>query len=115
VTREMARPADWIDMMPVYVRLVDYTYRWIGGYLRQPRPRDTVYLLVGDHQPTANVSGEGVSWDVPVHVISSDPQLLQRFVEQGFVAGLEPPRTPLGGMHELTGMLLQAFGPVAPP
>ena len=59
VTREMARPVDWIDMMPVYARLVDYTDRWIGGYLRQPRPRDTVYVLVGDHQPTANVSGEG--------------------------------------------------------
>ena len=115
VRREMARPVDWIDMMPVYVRLVDYTYRWIGGYLRQPRPRDTVYVLVGDHQPTANVSGEGASWDVPVHVISSDPQLLQRFVEQGFVAGLEPPRAPLGGMHELTGMLLRAFGPVVLP
>jgi hypothetical protein len=72
-------------------------------------------LLVGDHQPTANVSGEGVSWDVPVHIISRDPQLLQRFIAQGFVAGLEPPRTPLGGMHELTAMLLRAFGPIAPP
>jgi hypothetical protein len=115
VTREMARPVDWIDMMPVYVRLVDYTYSWIGGYLRQPRPRDTVYLLVGDHQPTTNVSGEGVSWDVPVHVISSDSQLLQRFVAQGFTAGLEPPRASIGGMHELTAMMLVAFGPAGPP
>jgi hypothetical protein len=115
VTREMTRPVDWLDMMPVYVRLVDYTYRWIGGYLRQPRPRDTVYLLVGDHQPTANVSGEGASWDVPVHIISRDPQLLERFIAQGFTVGLEPPRTPLGGMHELTAMLLKAFEPAAPP
>ena len=115
VTREMARPIDWLDMMPVYVRLVDYTYRWIGGYLRLPPSRDTVYVLLGDHQPTANVSGEGASWDVPVHVISRDPQLLERFIAQGFAAGLEPPRTPLGGMHDLTAMLLQAFGPIAPP
>ncbi len=115
VTREMARPIDWLDMMPVYVRLVDYTYRWIGGYLRLPPSRDTVYVLLGDHQPTANVSGEGASWDVPVHIISRDPQLLERFIAQGFAAGLEPPRTPLGGMHDLTAMLLQAFGPIAPP
>jgi hypothetical protein len=115
VTREMARPVDWLDMMPVYVRLVDYTYRWFGGYLRQPQSRETVYVVLGDHQPTGNVSGEGASWDVPVHIISRDPQLLQRFVEQGFTAGLEPPRTPLGGMHELTAMLLQAFGPADPP
>ena len=49
-----------------------------------------------------------------MHIISRDPQLLERFVAQGFAAGLEPPRTPLGGMHELTAMLLRAFGPVAP-
>jgi hypothetical protein len=102
-------------MMPVYVRLVDYTYRWFGGYLRQPQPRETVYVVLGDHQPTGNVSGEGASWDVPVHIISRDPQLLQRFIEQGFTPGLEPPRAPLGGMHELTGMLLKAFGPAAGP
>ena len=113
--RALAVPVDWLDMLPAYLRLVEYTYRWIGGYLRQPPARDTVYVLLGDHQPTANVSGEGASWDVPVHIISSDPELLARFTAQGFAAGLEPPRTPLGGMHELTAMLLQAFGPVAPP
>jgi Sulfatase len=115
VSREMARPVDWLDMMPVYVRLVDYTYRWFGGYLRQPQSRETVYVVLGDHQPTGNVSGEGASWDVPVHIISRDPELLQRFVEQGFKPGLEPPRASLGGMHELTGMLLKAFGPAAAP
>ena len=112
--RALAVPVDWLDMTPAYLRLVEYTYRWIGGYLRLPPSRDTVYVLLGDHQPTANVSGEGASWDVPVHIISRDPQLLERFVAQGFAAGLEPPRTPLGGMHELTAMLLRAFGPVAP-
>jgi hypothetical protein len=113
--RALAVPVDWLDMTPAYLRLVEYTYRWIGGYLRLPPSRDTVYVLLGDHQPTANVSGEGASWDVPVHIVSRDPQLLERFVAQGFAAGLEPPRTPLGGMHELTAMLLRAFGPVAPP
>jgi hypothetical protein len=113
--RALAVPVDWLDMTPAYLRLVEYTYRWLGGYLRLPPSRDTVYVLLGDHQPTANVSGEGASWDVPVHIISSDPQLLARFTAQGFAPGLEPPRAPLGGMHELTAMLLQAFGPVAPP
>jgi hypothetical protein len=115
VARALAVPVDWLDMTPAYLRLVEYTYRWIGGYLRLPPARDTVYVLLGDHQPTANVSGEGASWDVPVHIISRDPQLLERFIAQGFAAGLEPPRAPLGGMHELTAMLLQAFGPVASP
>ena len=112
--RALEVQVNWLDMTPAYLRLVDYTYRWLGGYLRQPRSRDTVYVIVGDHQPTANVTGEGASWDVPVHILASDPQLLARFTAQGFVAGLEPPRRSLGGLHDLTGMLLQAFGPPRP-
>ena len=112
--RALAVPVNWLDMRPAYLRLVEYTYRWFGGYLRRPPARDTGYVLLGDLQPTGYVSGGGGSWDVPVHIISSDPQLLQRFIAQGFVAGLEPPRAPLGGMDELTAMLLRAFGPVEP-
>ena len=115
IERTLAVPANWLDMLPAYLRQVEYMYRWIGGYLRQPQARDTVYVLLGDHQPTTNVSGEGASWDVPVHILSRDPQLLERFVAQGFTIGLEPPRASIGSMHELTGMLLQAFGPPTAP
>ncbi|MCU0952181.1 MAG: sulfatase-like hydrolase/transferase [Burkholderiaceae bacterium] len=100
---------DWLDMRPNYVGMFEYTYRWLGGWLRRPEPREMVWLLVGDHQPAASVSGEGASWDVPVHVITRDPDLLARFVAQGFTPGLEPVRAPLGGMHDLTTMLLHAF------
>jgi hypothetical protein len=113
--RALAVPVNWLDMLPAYVRLVEYTYRWIGGFLRLPPTRDTVYILLGDHQPTGNVSGEGASWDVPVHIIASDPGLLARFAAQGFAPGLEPPRKPLGGMHELTAMLLKAFAATPTP
>ena len=65
--------------------------------------------MIGDHQPAANVTGEGASWDVPVHIISRDPQLLARFVELGFSAGLQAPRASIGSMHELTGLMLRAF------
>jgi hypothetical protein len=44
-----------------------------------------------------------------VHVISSHPALLERFVARGFRAGLEPRLPALGGMHELTPILLEAF------
>ena len=58
----------------------------------------------------AGVSGEGASWDVPVHIVSRDPELLARFVAQGFQPGLAPPRTRIGGLHDLTTMLLRASG-----
>jgi phosphoglycerol transferase MdoB-like AlkP superfamily enzyme len=114
VERALAERVDWLNMFPDYLRMVEYTYRWLGGFLRQREPREAVFVLLGDHQPTANISGEGASWDVPVHIVSRDAALLQRFAEQGFHAGLDPPRQPLGGMSDLTGMLLRAFAqPVA--
>jgi hypothetical protein len=108
---------DWLDMLPNYVGMFDYTYRWLGGYLQRPEGRESVQLWVGDHQPAASVSGEGASWDVPVHIVTRDPELLARFVALGFRRGLEPSRPVLGGMHDLTGLLLQAFAaaPLPPP
>lgn len=100
---------DWLDMLPNYVGMFDYTYRWLGGYLRRPEPRESVMLWVGDHQPAASVSGEGASWEVPVHLVTRDPVLLQRFVELGFRPGLEPVRPALGGMHDLNALLLRAL------
>lgn len=107
--RLLASFVDWIDMLPNYVGMFDYTYRWLGGWLRRPEPRESVILLVGDHQPAASVSGEGAGWEVPVHVVTRDPALLARFVESGFAPGLEPRRPALGGMHDLTAHLLAAF------
>lgn len=105
---------DWLDMLPNYVAMFDYTYRWLGGYLQQPRPREAVMLWVGDHQPAASVSGEGANWDVPVHIVTRDPALLQRFVALGFQPGLEPARPVLGGLHDLNALLLQALAAPAP-
>lgn len=112
--RALAERVDWLDMFPGYLRMVEYTYRWLGGFLRQAGPRETVFVLIGDHQPAANISGEGAPWDVPVHIVTRDPGILARFTAQGFRAGLAPGRMPLGGMHDLTAMLLQGFA-LTPP
>jgi hypothetical protein len=66
-------------------------------------------IVIGDHQPAAAVSGEGASWDVPVHVIASRPQVLERLEAHGFSRGMTPPRTSLGPMHELLPVFLDAF------
>lgn len=110
IQRARAERIDWLDMLPGYLRMIEYTYRWLGDSLRRPATRETIYILVGDHQPTANISGEGATWDVPVHVVARDPALLQRFVQQGFTQGLDPVRAPLGGLHDLTAIMLRAFG-----
>ncbi|MFN7571788.1 MAG: sulfatase-like hydrolase/transferase [Betaproteobacteria bacterium] len=109
VARAQAERIDWLDMMPAYLRMLDYKFRWLGDWLRRPQPREAVFVLLGDHQPTGNISGEGASWDVPIHIVTRDPELIARFTAQGFAPGLQPPRAKLGNMNDLTGMLLKAF------
>ena len=105
----LAQKPNWLNMAPDYLRMVDYTYQWLGAYFRQPEPREAIYVLVGDHQPAASITGEGASWDVPVHIVSRDSKLLGRFIEQGFRPGMEPPRQAIGALHALTGMMLESF------
>jgi hypothetical protein len=67
-------------------------------------------IILGDHQPAANVSGEGASWDVPVHVIASQPQILAALQADGFRPGLVPVRPAAGKMSELGPWSMAAFG-----
>ncbi len=111
----LRQPLDWLDMRRQYAACVDYVYRWLAGHFERPEPRDTVYVLLGDHQPTANITGERVPWDVPVHIVSRDRELLERFKALGFTDGLWPDRAVLGGLHHLTSILLSGFGPRPAP
>lgn len=114
VRRALAERAHWLDLLPDYLRSVTYTYRWLGAWLALPEPRESVYVLVGDHQPAASITGEGASWNVPVHVVARDPALLARFTAQGFRPGMEPVGSALGGLHDLTALMLRVFGSAQP-
>ena len=105
----LADKSHWAAMLPAYGGMIEYTYRWLAGYLAQPAARDYVMILLGDHQPAASVSGPGAPWDVPVHLVSSNPALIERFIARGFRPGLEPQRPVLGSMDGLTRILLDGF------
>jgi hypothetical protein len=110
VDRANLRQPDWDDLGPSYADSLSYMYKSLTGYLRLRADRDAVFVILGDHQPAAAVSGEGASWDVPVHVIASRQAVLDQFVAHGFHPGLTPMRPSLGQMHLLTPILLDAFG-----
>jgi hypothetical protein len=109
VAAALAAPVSWLNPVPAYVESIGNSFDWLGGYLQGPAPRDLVLIVIGDHQPVAGVTGPGASWDVPVHVFSRDAALLARFEALGFGRGLTPPADTLGGMHQLTSLLLAAF------
>ena len=104
-----AQKEDWLNMRPGYTGMMDYNYQWLAGYLAQPRARNAIFIVLGDHQPAANVTGEGASWDVPIHIISTDAELLQRFVARGFKPGLEPAEPRVGMLFDFTRLLLEVF------
>jgi hypothetical protein len=110
IVRAYGEELDWVNFGPAYVNAVAYAYASLGGYLRLRADHDFIMILLGDHQPPALVTGEGAPWDVPVHVIASRRQVLDRLLARGFRAGLTPARPPLGRMHELLPVLLAAFG-----
>jgi hypothetical protein len=110
IVKAYGEQLDWVDFGPAYFNAVAYIYQTIGGYLRLRAERDFVMILIGDHQPPAAVSGEGAPWDVPVHVIASDSELLDRLVSKGFRSGLTPVGPHISRTHELLPTLLGAFG-----
>ncbi len=114
VQQSLAERPNWTQMRPDYVRMMEYGYRWLGAYLREGSGRESFYILVGDHQPAASVTGDGASWDVPVYLVSRQERLLQRFVRLGYQPGVHPRREALGGLHDLTDHLLQAFSAQGP-
>ena len=103
--------SDWTNLGPSYVDALGYAFANVGGYLRLRADRDLVMVLVGDHQPPALVSGVGVSWDVPVHVVANRPGVLDRLIrEHGFVEGLAPRYPAVARMDTLLSILLDGFG-----
>ena len=97
-----------------YVGSVTYFLDTLSSYLRARPDGRFVLVILGDHQPAANVSGEGASWDVPVHVIASAPAILQSLQADGFRPGLVPLRPTSGKMSELAPWTLSAFAARVP-
>jgi hypothetical protein len=99
-----------MDLGPGYTKALSYSLDTIGGYLRLRHDRDFVIVLLGDHQPPSVVSGEGATWEVPVHVIASRKALLDRLMQRGFRAGLQPAHPAVSRIDGLMPILLEAFG-----
>jgi hypothetical protein len=113
VERAMAATPDLSNLTPSYVKAMAYDFETLAGYLRE-QADDPVLLIIGDHQPPAAVSGRGAPWRVPVHVITRRGHVLRRLVEHGFRPGLTPQRPPIGPMHALVPVLLDAFDATDP-
>ncbi len=88
-------PIEWPrfeNASDAYVRSIVYDFEVLERYIADYVKDDSLVIVIGDHQPVAEVNGHSESHGVPVHVISRDPALLAPFVARGYAAGMRPPR-----------------------
>lgn len=103
----------WADPQRVrsqYIQTIDYSLATLGDFMAR-QGRGTVYIILGDHQPAAIITGANASRAVPVHIVTDDAQLLSRFQEEGFTTGMTPgAATQERPMNELRQLLIDGFG-----
>ncbi|OJF96227.1 sulfatase [Pararhizobium antarcticum] len=108
--------AVWADPAKVrthYIRTIDYSLETLGEYISRYGD-NALFLIIGDHQPAAIVTGADASRAVPMHVISRDSAVVDRFRLLGFDDGLTPTAAnseiPMSQMRDLLVQTLSAPG-----
>ena len=87
-------PITWQNLEqggPAYVASLIYDLDLLARYIVRLADRRALFVVLGDHQPPGNVTGNDPSPAVPVHLISRDQSLIDRFAAEGYVAGMNPP------------------------
>lgn len=70
-----------------YALAVGYALDAFASYATEYLDDRTLLIALGDHQPAPLITGEDASRAVPVHVVARNPDVLQPFLEWGFVEG----------------------------
>ncbi len=94
-----------------YVTSVIYDLDVLRRYIAERVDDDALIIVLGDHQPSADVTRDSPSYDVPIHVISRDRSFIQRFEEAaGYVPGMRVSRAqPARAMETFLPDLLAMF------
>ncbi len=94
-----------------YARSIRYSLSSLVSFVRHAHDPDLVMVVLGDHQPHSQVSGTGVSHDVPVSLVAHDPRVLHRIDGWGWTPGLRPPANGVQWpMDAFRDRFLGAFG-----
>jgi phosphatidylglycerophosphate synthase len=94
-----------------YARSIQYSLRSLVSFVRNAHDKNLVMVVLGDHQPNSNVSGTGVSHDVPISLIARDPAVMRQIGDWGWTPGLQPERDlPVLPMDRFRDRFLAAFG-----
>jgi hypothetical protein len=106
-------PIGWTNLADgslAYLRSVAYDLEVLVRYAIERAPAGALVVILGDHQPVAEVTGWSPSHAVPVHVISRNAALVAPFRARGYGDGMRPPANPApAGMETFLPALLADF------
>lgn len=94
-----------------YLKSVDYALEALASFVAHYGNDNLVVIAMGDHQPASLITGEGASMDVPVHVMTRNRNILDRFGRWGWRPGMLPGQDSAHwGMDALRQRLVEGFG-----
>jgi hypothetical protein len=97
---------------------IEYSFQVVIEYLMRVADDNTLMIVMGDHQPRAPLAlMDEDNWDVPVHILSRNPALVEKFGAMGYTPGFTPsPAATNGAPNDapMEAFLLHLFKALAP-
>jgi hypothetical protein len=90
VARTLETPPDWQNLAAPYLDSVDYDLRVLGDWIPRTVRGNALVIILGDHQPPALIGTASASHDVPIHVLSRDPEIVRAVAGPGYADGALP-------------------------
>jgi hypothetical protein len=98
------------DVRAAYGQSVQYSLSSLISFVRTYPDKNLVLLVLGDHQPSTMVSGQGASHEVPVTLIAHDPAVMRRISSWGWQRGTLPgTNAPVLPMSAFRNRFLNAY------
>jgi hypothetical protein len=91
-----------------YESSIDYVLETLGSYMAR-YGHNTVFILLGDHQPASIITGDNASRSVPVHFVTDDPSLLERLDAEKWTSGMIPGNQIAEPMDRFRQELISGF------
>ncbi len=94
-----------------YLAAVAYSLEAAVRFAAERTNDETLFILLGDHQPPLTTARRTGDFAVPIHVFSRARELIEPFAARGYVPGLAvPPGTAADGMEDFLLGFLADFG-----
>jgi len=90
-------PNNWPDLTEAteaYLTAMTYEFTVLQNYLAASSDDEALWIILGDHQPNAHITGPLKDALVPIHVISRSERLLEPFCQAGYTPGIIPRMPP---------------------